>query len=169
MPEPPIEELEDRIGEQKRTVEDLTVEAGKVAEFARATKTSNPIYFDEDAAVEAGYDAIPAPPTFLRITMFPRYSPGGTEDDGGFDFGFDEGRTVHGEQQYTYERPLLVGDTLSGTTELADVSQKSGGSGTMTFAVLETEYTDEAGEVVATERKTIIETPAPEGGEEDDG
>jgi acyl dehydratase len=166
MSDTPIEELKDRVGEQKQTVEGLTVEAGKVAEFARATMSSNPIYFDEGAAADAGYDAIPAPPTFLRLTMYPRFTPEG--DDVEFDFGFDEGRTGHGEQQYTFERPLLVGDTLSGTTELVDISQKTGGAGTMTFAVLETEYTDEDDELVAAERKTIIETPAPDGGEEGD-
>jgi peroxisomal enoyl-CoA hydratase 2 len=166
MPTVPIEDLKDRVGERKQTIEGLTVEAGKVAEFARATKSDNPIYYDDEAAKAAGFDAIPAPPTFLRLTMFPRYTPEGV-DEAGFDFGFAEGRAIHGQQEYEYERPLLVGDTLSGTAELASISQKEGGSGTMTFAVQKTEFTDQDGDLVATERKTVIETPAPEAEEDD--
>ncbi len=48
---------------------------------------------------------------------------------------------------------------LEGTTTLADVFQREGGrAGTMTFAVLETEYRTPDGDLVLTDRSTAIET-----------
>ncbi len=40
-----------------------TVEAGKIRLFCKAIGEENPIYVDEEAAKQAGYRAIPAPPT----------------------------------------------------------------------------------------------------------
>ena len=153
-------ELESLIGERRQTVTDLTVEAGKVAEFARAIESSNEVFYDADAAREAGYNDVPAPLTFTRVAYFPRYRVGDNRSSFGFDLGFDPERTVHGEQEYEYRRPVTVGDTLDGTTELVDVYQKSGTDGTLTFAVLKTTYTDTNDEVVVTERRTRIERGA---------
>jgi peroxisomal enoyl-CoA hydratase 2 len=151
-------ELESLVGERRQTIADLTVEAGKVDEFARAIGSSNEVFYDADAAREAGYDDIPAPLTFTRVAYFPQYRVGGDGSSFGFDLGFDPEHTVHGEQEYEYRRPVTVGDMLDGMTELADVYQKSGSDGrTLTFAVLETTYTDADDEVVLVERRTRIE------------
>ena len=40
------------------------VERGPVSQFARALTDANPVYQSLDAAREAGFDSIPAPPTF---------------------------------------------------------------------------------------------------------
>jgi peroxisomal enoyl-CoA hydratase 2 len=156
MPEKPIEELEALVGTSVVTVEDFAIEAGKVEEFARAVKDDDPVHRDRAVAQERGFEDIPAPLTFERVSMFPRYR---TVEKYGIDLGFREEYTIHGEQAYEYERPLVVGDVLTGTTTLADVYERDGGrGGTMTFAVLETEYTDEDGELVLTARSTAIET-----------
>lgn len=63
------------VGMSRITVEDLQIEKGKVEEFARAVWDKNPIYRSEEVAAEQGFDAIPAPLTFARIRMFPRYCP----------------------------------------------------------------------------------------------
>lgn len=158
MPEQSIAELKDLVGESRQTVRGLSVEAGKVAEFARAIGSENLVFYDQEVARDAGYDDIPAPLTFTRVAYFPRYRADGDGSSFGFDLGFDPERTVHGEQEYEYERQLTVGDTVDGTTRLADVYEKTSGSGqTLTFAVLETTYTDQDGELVLTERRTRIE------------
>ncbi|MFC6719283.1 MaoC family dehydratase N-terminal domain-containing protein [Natrialbaceae archaeon GCM10025810] len=158
MPSKPLSELEAMVGEQRVTVEEFRIEAGKVEEFARAITEPNPIFRDEDVAREAGYEAIPAPLTYTRVGRFPRYRPDDVEGYG-FDLGFEPEYVLHGEQSYEYERPLLVGDVLTGTTTLADVYQRdSRRAGTMTFAVHETAYRDENDELVLTERATAIET-----------
>jgi len=161
MPEKPLAELRSMVGQSRVTVEGLTVEAGKVEEFARAIRDDDPVYRSAEAAEERGFDAVPAPLTFTRVGRFPRYCPPDLADAErrGFDLGFDPGHTVHGEQEYVYERPLRVGETLTGTRTLVDVYRKEGDrGGRMTFAELETEYRNEAGELVVTERRTRIET-----------
>jgi len=172
MPTKPIEEIEEMVGDSVVTVEDFEVEAGKVEEFARAVKDDNPAHCDEEAAREQGFDRIPAPMTFTRAGRFPRYQSDEVEGGYGFDVGFREEYAIHGEQAYEFERPVKVGDVLTGTTTLVDVYQREGSrGGTMTFAVYETEYRDRDGELVLTERVTGIETagaidPDGEGGDD---
>ena len=169
MPTIPIEELKEKVGESAVTVEDFRIEAGKVEEFARAIKEDNPAFRDEEAAEEQGFEAIPAPLTFPRVSSFPRYR---VVQGRGIDIGFRQEYAIHGEQEYEYERPLRVGDVLTGTTTLTDIYQREGGrGGTMTFAELETEYHDQNGDLVLTERSTAIETAGaidPDGGDDDD-
>lgn len=169
MPTIPIEELEEKVGESAVTVEDFHIERGKVEEFARAITEDNPAYRDEEAAEEQGFERIPAPLTFTRVSSFPRYR---AVEGRGIDIGFRQEYAIHGEQEYEYERPLQVGDTLTGETTLTDVYQREGGrGGTMTIAKLETEYRDQDGELVLTERSTVLETGGaiePDGGDGDD-
>lgn len=168
MPSKPLDALEEQVGRTVTTVEDLAVEPGKVEEFARAIKDDNPVFRGEDAAHKQGYETVPAPLTFTRTAYFPRNRPDGVSLDHGFDLGFNQSRVVHGEQEYVYERPVYAGDVLSGKTTLADIYQRTGSrGGTITFAVLETEYRDADGELVLTERLTRIELAA-EAGDGDD-
>lgn len=164
MNERSIDELEEKIGESRHLVEGLAVEAGKVEEWARAIKNDNPAHRDETAAREQGFDRIPAPLTFLRVSLFPRYRP---EDVDGedhflphyFDIDFDPRYTVNGEVSFEFERPVYVGDVLSGVTTIADIYQREGSrGGTMTFVVFKTEYRDEEDSLVGTVRVTLIET-----------
>jgi peroxisomal enoyl-CoA hydratase 2 len=166
MPTKPIKELEAQVGTSIRTVEGLRVESGKVEEFARAIRDDNPAHHDEAAAAEQGFDSVPAPLTFTRISYFPRYRPEGIDENLGFDLGLRSEYLIHGEQEYEFERPVEVGDVLTGTTTLTDVYQREGSrGGTMTFAVYETEFCDQDNELVCTTRNTRIET----GGAIDDG
>jgi len=157
-----MDELEESIGSSLGTVEGLRVEAGKVEEFARAIGSNDPVLLGTKLPPKAS--AVPAPPTFTRTAVFPRYRPDDLADiqDAalGFDLGFDDEYRVHGEHEYEFERPLFVGDTLTGESTLTDAYQRPGrGEEPLTFAVLETEYRDEEGERVLTERATFIETP----------
>lgn len=159
MPSKSLEELEELVGMSIKTVEELRVEAGKVAEFATALRNEDPIHRDDSAAKQRGYETIPAPLIFTRVAYFNRYRPGDIGNDLGFDLGFKQDNVLHGEQEYEFERPVYVGDVLSGTTTLTDVWQSEGSrGGTMTFAVYETEYVDEDRDRVVTERITRIET-----------
>lgn len=159
MPDKPLDDLKAQVGDSYKTVENLRIESGKVSEFASAIQDDNPIFHSKEAAIENGYENIPAPLTFTRTSYFPRYRPEGIDGDFGFDLGLNYDNVLHGEQEYEYERPVVVGDTLTGTTTLVDVYQKEGAhAGTMTFCIYETEYRDEDGELVVTERISRIET-----------
>lgn len=158
MPDGGIDRLRARVGESVTSVVGMTVEAGKVAEFAEAVGDNDPLFRDESVAAARGYDRIPAPPTYTRTSMFPQYRPNGVARLG-IDLGFDIRRELHGEQAYEFERPVYVSDTLSATTTLTDVYQREGrNGGSMTFAVLETDYSTGSEDLVVTERETIIET-----------
>jgi acyl dehydratase len=156
----PPPDLAGVVGESRRTVEGFLVERGKVAEFARAVGDDDPVYRSASAAAARGFPAIPAPPTFPRVSSFPRYRVDA------FDLGFDPEYVLHGEQRYTYERPLYVGDELVGETTLTDAYEREGRrGGTMTFATFTTEYRTADGDLVLTESATSIETE----GAADDG
>lgn len=167
MPEKSLEELRTRIGESHVTVENLAIEAGKVQEFATALRDDNPVFHDESVASERSHTQRPAPLTFTRTRAFPRYVPDGMDFfDLGFELGFERKHSLHGEQRYEFERPVEVGDVLTGTTTLVDVYERDGRrGGTMTFAVLETEFHDRNGDLVLTSTMTRIET---DGGANDD-
>lgn len=139
----------------------IVVERSATANFARAVKDTNPVYYDAKAAEAAGFDGIPVPPTFLIGAnvwgTFPELQP---EDPGVNptgevvkEYARQGGLLLHGEQAFTYLRPLKVGDVLDVETEITDTYEK----GSMTFAVAETRYTDaESGEIVATTRSNFI-------------
>lgn len=161
MPTRQIEELESMVGTSVRTVENLRVEWSKIDEMARAIRDDNPAHRDPDAAANQGYEAVPAPLMYPMTALFERYQMNGGPLHA-FDFGMDQRFKVLGEQSYEYERPMVEGDVLTGETTLADVYQRDGSrGGTLTFAVLETEYRDEEAALVVTERRTIIETQNP--------
>jgi len=130
----------------------MPVEWGKVREFARAIKDSNPVYFEPDVAKkECG--GIPIQPTFLMTSAFWQSA------DSSPALNFDLRRVLHGEQEFEFLKPIYVGDTLTGVTRLADTYEKEGGrGGKMTFNVMETEYANQKGEKVAIGRSIIIET-----------
>lgn len=158
------------IGETHNVVEEFVVEAGKVKEFARAVKDDNPAHRSEEAAREQGFAGIPAPLTFTRTAAFPRYRPEGVEEMRPFDLGLDRRYVLHGEQVYEYERPLVVGDVLSGEVTLTDVYQREGSrGGLMTFVEFEINYRDQHDEHVLTVRNTTIETAGAVQEEEEGG
>lgn len=162
MPEYPLSALESMVGASTEVVEEMHIEAGKIAEFARAIGCESPVFYEAEAAEAAGLQAIPAPLTFLRTSVFQRYRPESPSRDPVFDLGFESSRVVHGEHSFEFGRPLYVGDTLAGTATLVDVYQRESADGVMTFAVQELEYTDDTGDTVATERMTVIEVPPEE-------
>ena len=130
----------------------MHVERGKIREFAHAIKDEDPLYFDEShAAREAG--GIMPPVTFLQTLAH--------WDDGRGRprVPFDLKRVLHGEQEYEFLKPIHAGDTLTAVSRIVDVYDKPGRrGGTMTFAVAETEYKNQRGELVARARQITIET-----------
>ena len=137
-----------------RTGEPVTmhVERGKVREFARAIKDDDPLYFDEaHAKREAG--GIMPPVTFLQTVTHWDDGRGRPRPP------FDLKRTLHGEQEYEFLKPIYVGDVLTAVTKIVVIYEKPGKrGGSMNFAVTETTYTNQRGDVVARARQVGIET-----------
>jgi acyl dehydratase len=144
------------IGKQTEPVT-MRVEFGKVREFARAIKDDNPIYFDEGIARREAGGVMP-PPTFSMTQAFWDSSDGSLMRA----LNFDLRRVLHGGQEFEYVKPIYAGDVLTGTGRISNVFKKPGKrGGEMTFAVLETEYKNQKGEIVLYARSTIIETAKP--------
>lgn len=131
----------------------MHVERGKIREFARAIKDDDPMYFDEAyAGREAG--GIMPPVTFLQTVQH-------WDNDGSsrVRVPFDLKRVLHGEQEYEFLKPIRAGDVLTAVSRIVDIYEKPGKrGGSMSFAVTETEYTNERGELVARARHITIET-----------
>ena len=144
----------------------VVVERGPVANFAKAVKDDSAVYADPRAAAEAGFDAIPAPPTYAFAMhhwgAFPELQPEGAGGTHPMLRAIGElmaggGLILHGEQEFTYHRPLLVGDTLTASGSVKDVYAKEGSGGrTMTFVVTETVWSDADGEPVVTATMTLL-------------
>jgi acyl dehydratase len=142
------------------------VERGPVTTFANAVTDGNPVYADPEAAAAAGFDAIPAPPTFTFAAQswgrFPEDQP---EDPTGGANPMAEimgqlmangGLILHGEQEFTYHQPVVVGQTLHHYGEVVDLYTKESGDRVMTFLVIENRFTDDDGQPVVTERFNLI-------------
>ena len=89
------------------------------------------------------------PPTFLTAAEF-AVIPRVVEDE---NLGLDFTRVVHGSQEYTYARPVRVGETLTVRARL-EVVKRMGINGYLTLVM---EFLDEGGAHVATARSTMIE------------
>ncbi|HET9249665.1 MAG TPA: MaoC family dehydratase N-terminal domain-containing protein [Actinomycetota bacterium] len=66
--------------------------------------------------------------------------------------GIDLSRVLHSEQEYRWSRTVVVGETLSGSATIESLRDRGG----MRFLTLRTEVRDEAGELVASGRCTLI-------------
>lgn len=99
MPTKPLDDIKSQIGTSKVTVEEFSIEAGKVEEFANAIHNDDPVHRDEEVARKEGYERIPVPPTFLMTKQFPRYKPEDATEEIPFDIGFDMARVLHGDRK----------------------------------------------------------------------
>jgi acyl dehydratase len=130
----------------------VTVERGKIKEFARAIGDLNPFYLDERVGQASEFGDIIAPPTFL--TTFRDESADTTALLR--ELGTDISRVLHGEQEFELHRPIRPGETFLCRSKVVDIYEKTGRSGPMAFVVREMAVTDHTNEVVATARHITV-------------
>ena len=126
--------------------------------YARSVGDLDPVYFDEQAARDAGYDGLVAPPTFVGHAVV----EGGTLDDlredglwrdrGGTPIRLHVSRTMFGGEEWEFRAPVLVGDTITAQRRLGAVEEKDGRSGPFVLLHYETTFTNQRDEVVAISR-----------------
>ena len=68
--------------------------------------------------------------------------------------GINIGRVLHGEQQFTYGKPIYAGDTITLRTKVSDIYDKKGGA--LDFIVQDTDATNQKGENVGVSRTVIV-------------
>ncbi|MBK6678504.1 MAG: MaoC family dehydratase N-terminal domain-containing protein [Rhodocyclaceae bacterium] len=126
------------------------VEKGRIRMFAQAIGDTNPIYHDAQAAANAGYSAIPAPPTFpFTIIMEANQAFMILEE-----LGIDKTRTMHGEQSFTYHGDICAGDIITGRQKVVDQYEKKGGA--LQFIVTQIQLTNQRQEHVCDLNMTIV-------------
>jgi acyl dehydratase len=120
----------------------------KVREFSRAVFATSPLNFDPDAARAAGYADVVAPPTFPVVVQEATLAQLLAEPDGGIDFS----RVVHGEQAFSYSRPIVAGDELTATLEVTGIKTLGGNA----MVTAESTIVDAAGAHVVTATSTLV-------------
>jgi acyl dehydratase len=120
----------------------------KVREYASAVGETNPLYFDVDAAREAGYADVVAPPMFAVVYAARAVGPALFDPDVGINFAM----MVHAGQEFVWGPLVIAGDEISTTASVKDISDRGG----MSFYVFETVSESQRGETVCTGNWTQI-------------
>jgi hypothetical protein len=146
----------------------VTIERGPVSAFAQAVKDDTNVYRDRRAAVDAGFSDVPAPPTYPFAMAFWgtfREAQEGLEPVARNPMwevmgNLGAGLILHGEQEFIYHRPIVVGDVLYGVEALSDVYEKETDAHLMTFVVNTTEWFDyssgQPGDLVCVSKFNVI-------------
>ena len=121
----------------------------KITDFADAIGEPSELCRDREAALKAGYPDVIAPPTFaivisMRATAEVNADPG---------LGLDYSMVVHGDQSFSYSRPLHAGDVVVATTTIASIKAL----GSTWVLVTSTDISTVDGEHVCTAKSTIVE------------
>lgn len=120
----------------------------KVREFARAVLSEAPLHHDAEAARAAGYADVVAPPTFAIVVQDATLQQLLNDEEAAVDFSM----VVHGDQRFSYTRPIVAGDELTGVMTVTSVKQLGGNS----MVTSSTEISDAAGDHVVTAISTLV-------------
>jgi acyl dehydratase len=126
----------------------------KIREFARAIGDTNPVYHDPDVAQALGYADVIAPPTFAIVVSLEAANAALFDPE----LGLDYSRVVHGEQTFTYTRPICAGDELIVTTVIENIRSMAGNDMITTKGII----TTVAGEPVAIASSMLVSRGADE-------
>jgi acyl dehydratase len=123
---------------------------GKVYPDARFVVSHRDV--DRFRSILGAGSAAGVPPTFATTAEFSSF-PAIVGDP---ELALDFARVVHAEQEYEFERPLCVGESLVVRSRIAHAREKGG----QAFLTIETRLIDERGSLVATARATMLERGA---------
>jgi len=138
----------DYLGRTFPATEPYEVSRVKIAEFADAIGDPDPLYRDREAARAAGHPDVIAPPTFPIIISM----RGSGEVIADPELGVDYSMVVHGEQRFTYTRPLYAGDVVTSESTISDI-RAIGRNESITTA---TEVRAADGEHIVTAYSTLV-------------
>ena len=120
----------------------------KIREYAHAVGEENPVYFDREAAKEAGFRDVPAPPMFAVVYSAGSVGPAVLDPEVGINFAM----MVHGGQEFVWGEPVCAGDTITTETVVGDIYEKDGKG----FYVFESVSENQEGQEVVRAKWTNI-------------
>ncbi|MEV7109189.1 MaoC family dehydratase N-terminal domain-containing protein [Streptomyces anulatus] len=126
----------------------------KIREFAEAVGDPHPAYVDAEAARALGHADVIAPPTFVFSITY-RAAGEVVQDP---QLGLDYSRVVHGDQKFTYVRPVRAGDRLTVTSTIEGIKSLAGND----ILDVRGDVHDEAGELVVTTLMKLVARAAEE-------
>ena len=141
------EEMRQQAIGQESAPQTMEVEKGAIIKFAQAIGDDNPLYNDEVAARESRFGGLIAPPTFLRSAVSAR--PGLP-----FEVPFE--RVLDGGSDWEYFLPVRPGDQITSVSRIEDMNERNGSIGLMLIYTIVVTYTNQFGQVVATQTSTSI-------------
>ena len=121
----------------------------KIADFADAIGEPSELCRDAEAARRAGYPDVIAPPTFAVV--IDQLSLRAVVTDPGL--GLDYSMVVHGEQSFSYSRPLHAGDVVVATTTVDSIKA----IGALSMLVTSTSIDTVDGEHICTAKSNLVE------------
>ncbi|MEA2470949.1 MAG: hypothetical protein QOE38_1948 [Thermoleophilaceae bacterium] len=105
-----------------KTWKGFTYEVGleKIREYANAIGEDSPVHRDREAATQAGFRDVVAPPMFVVVYSAGAMGPVMFDPEVGMDFA----RMLHGSQEFVWAEPVCAGDAITTDVEWKDLSEK---------------------------------------------
>jgi acyl dehydratase len=135
------------VGKTYEAVE-FDVDAERIAKYADAVGEEGAIHRDADAAREAGFRDVVAPPMFCVTYAGAALGPALFDPEVDMNFA----TMVHGGQEYEWGEPVCAGDRISTVAKVVDIAEKDGKG----FYVFETVSTNQDGAETVRGRCTCI-------------
>ena len=145
-----------RVGEVLSGPVTVVIDRREAQRYAFAVGDENPIYFDEVAALAAGYRTLVAPPTYVIHAVVQPRTASDLRTDGLYPDGTRVrllvDRVMFGGEEWDFGEPVCIGDEITATTRLAALDQKEGRKGPFVLHVRETTFVNQLGDEVARSR-----------------
>jgi acyl dehydratase len=98
------------------------VEAERITQYADAIFADSPLHRDAEAARQAGFRDIVAPPMFCVVYSAPAMGPAIFDPEVGMNFT----AMVHGGQEFNWGEPVCAGDVITTTVRCASIEERDG-------------------------------------------
>jgi acyl dehydratase len=107
-----------------KTYPPFTYEVGleKIREYANAVGETERVHHDREAAKEAGFRDVVAPPMFAVVYSAGAMAPAILDPE----LGINLARMLHGSQEFVWGEPVVAGDVIETTAEVKDLYEKDG-------------------------------------------
>jgi acyl dehydratase len=125
----------------------------KIMEYAQAIGDPNPVYRDRDAARQAGYPDVIAPPAFAAVVALPASIAAVRDTIPGTGYPV----IVHVEQRFEYARPIRAGDVLHAESAVTGIRELRGAA----IVTIRTEIRAADGEHICSALATLAKLPSP--------
>jgi 3-methylfumaryl-CoA hydratase len=107
------------------------------------------------------HDGDPLPPGWLSLYFLPRFAsaelrPDGSPRDTGVVPPMPLPRRMFAGERVRFHRPLRIGESVRRETELADLTAKTGGTGTLVFSTVVSRVVGNNGLALEDERRTVF-------------